>query len=487
MLMNIEQQKKAVILLTIDALRADHLKSYGYHRNTAPYIEKFAEKGSIFLNTITNGPESPTAFSSLFTSILPLLDGGFSPLPPEKITLPQLLKENRINTYAIHSNPNLGKYFNFNRGFDVFLDGERYKKQSTNSLKHQLIVYIKKIFDYNNLSNKLMYRLKGFNRLKTWLRKKMPFLTDILLPFTPISYNAPYVVNKLISFLETCQKPIFFWAHFMDVHSPYNPPMRNVLNFREKDFNISERKFLVEKVYPKANEIEITPKMINDLKTLYDAEINFVDEYLAVFLETVKRKIQNNCLIIITADHGESFYEHGLFGHQGSIYDEVLKIPLIIVELGKKSIKKEVKDTIQLIDIAPTILEYFGIEIPENFQGLSLLSMTRGESIKRNGFIISECYQKSGLMKRNQEDGFILLAIRNQGWKYIFDEENDKEFLFNLKLDPQENKNLINENTEKLPEFRAIKRYHIKKITESYEEKLKITKSIDKFKLDSLK
>jgi len=485
--MNKEQQKKAVILLTIDALRADHLKSYGYHRNTAPNIEKFAEKGSIFLNTITNGPESPTAFSSLFTSILPLLDGGFSPLPPQKIALPQLLKENAINTYAIHSNPNLGKFFNFDRGFDVFLDGERYKSQSVNSLKQQLSNYIKKLLDYNNLSNKLMYRLKGFNRLKTWLRTKTPFLTEFLLPFTPIAYNAPYIANKLISFLKTFQKPLFIWAHFMDVHSPYNPPRRNVLNFRKKDFDISERKFLVEKVYPRAKEIEITLKMIDDLKILYDAEINFVDEYLAMFLEVVKKQIQNNCLIIIAADHGESFYEHGLFGHQGSIYDEVLKIPLIIVELGKNSIKKKIQDSVQLIDISPTILDYFGIKIPENFQGISLLPMIRGESIKRKDYILSECYQKNGLMKRNSKEGFILLTIRNQGWKYIFDEEKDTELLFNLKIDPQENNNLINENTEKLAEFRAIKQYHLKKITESFEEKLKITKSIEKLKLDGLK
>ena len=328
-------------------------------------------------------------------------------------------------------------------------NGPYHKKQPRESLKHQLSVYIKKIFDYDDISFKLMYRLKGFNRLKTWLRKKMPFLTEILLPFTPIAYNAPYIVNKLNSFLKTSQKPIFIWAHFMDTHSPYNPPMRNVLNFREKDFSISERKFLIEKVYSRAKEIEITPKRINDLKTLYDAEINFIDEYLAVFLESVKKKIQNNCLIIITADHGESFYEHELFGHQGTIYEEVLKVPLIIVELGKKSKKKEVKETIQLIDITPTILEYFGLEIPENFQGISLLSMIRGEPTKRNDLIISECYQKNGLMKRNQEDGFVLLAIRNQGWKYIFDEEKNSEFegeinpLLSAKVEGNSNETLL--------------------------------------------
>ncbi len=481
-----EPQKKAVILITIDALRAGSLKSYGYHLNTAPNIEKFAENGTIFLNTITNGPESPTAFSSLFTSLLPFLDGGYSPLPPQKISLPQLLKENGIYTYAIHSNPNLGRYFNYNRGFDIFLDGERYKKQSKNNITHQLSFYLKKIFDVNNLSNKLMYRVKGFNRLKSWLRIKMPFLTDILLPFTPITYNAPYVVNILFSFLKSNVKPYFIWAHFMDVHSPYNPPRRNVLNFRKKDFNNSEREFLISKVYSNASDIKITPKLLKDLQTLYDAEINFVDECLANFIEIIKKRIKKNCLIIITADHGESFYEHGLFGHQGSVYDEVLKIPLIIIELGKNSIEKKVQEMVQLIDLTPTILEYFNLDIPENFQGVSLLPMIKGESIKIKDFAISECYQKSGLMKRNSKEGFILIAIRKQEWKYIFDEENNLEFLFNLKLDPHEKNNVINKNNEKADEFRIIKNFHIKKISESDKEKSKIIKTIDKLELNRL-
>ncbi|KKK84460.1 hypothetical protein LCGC14_2783130, partial [marine sediment metagenome] len=268
--MNSEQERKAVIFITIDALRPDHLKSYGYHRNTAPNLENFTEDSTVFLNAITNGPETPTSFSSIFTSILPFLEGGYSPLPPQKMSMSQLLKENGIYTYSIHSNPNLGRYFNYDRAFDVFLDGERYKKQSTDNIRELLSFYIKRILDYNNLMNRLMYRLRGFNKIKSWLRKKIPVLTDILLPFTPIAYNAPYIVNKLISFLNTPKNSFFIWAHFMDVHSPYNPPTQNVLHFREKDFNITEREFLTNKVYPRAQGVKITSKMVDDLKILYD-------------------------------------------------------------------------------------------------------------------------------------------------------------------------------------------------------------------------
>ncbi|MFX1568307.1 MAG: sulfatase, partial [Promethearchaeota archaeon] len=205
------------------------------------------------------------------------------------------------------------------------------------------------------------------------------------------------------------------------------------------------------------------------------------------FLKFINQKFKKDCLIIITADHGESFYEHGLFDHQGSVFEELLKIPLFIINLGKKTNKKTVNETVQLLDIAPTILDYFGIKIPEDFQGQSLLPSLEGKPIKNPKYVITECYQKNRWMKRNQNEGFILLSISSENWKYIFDEEKNTEFLFNLKLDPCEKNNLIKENTEKLSEFRLIKNYHINRITESYEEKLNITKSINRLKLNRLK
>ncbi|MBY8982720.1 MAG: sulfatase-like hydrolase/transferase, partial [Candidatus Lokiarchaeota archaeon] len=87
--------------------------------------------GTKFTNTFTNGPETPSSFSAMFSSILPYLSGGYSPLPLEKLIFPQILQENKIHTFGIHSNPNLSKYFNYGRGFEIFLDGERFKENET--------------------------------------------------------------------------------------------------------------------------------------------------------------------------------------------------------------------------------------------------------------------------------------------------------------------------------------------------------------------
>ena len=158
----------------------------------------------------------------------------------------------------------------------------------------------------------------------------------------------------------------------MDAHSPYNPPAKYVLRFRNKDFTISEKKFLIEYVYPNKTKLPINPQKIEDLKVLYDAEINFIDDSLKT-LFSFFNNLNKQCLVIITSDHGESFYEHGTFGHQGSVYDEQLKIPLFIREMGKNNNPKSCKDFVQLIDIAPTILNYFNLDISEDFQGINLL------------------------------------------------------------------------------------------------------------------
>ncbi|MHA1193307.1 MAG: sulfatase [Promethearchaeota archaeon] len=484
--MNTTHEDKIVIFITIDALRPDHLNSYGYHRITAPHLDNFIRHGTKFTKTFTNGPETPSSFSAMFSSILPYLSGGYSPLPLEKLTFPQILQENKIHTFGIHSNPNLSKYFNYGRGFEIFLDGERFKERKTvkkaGSTKSTLYSLIRKIFNFKNLFNKIIFNIPFFNKMKSYLRDKVPKITDLLLPFTPMAYNAPYIVNKVIDLLKKNKAPLFLWMHFMDIHSPYNPPAKFVLRFRKKDFTLFERKFLIEHIYPNKAQDSVTQKNIEDLKVLYDAEISYVDDSLKVLFSFIKKNLNQNCLVIITSDHGESFYEHGIFGHQGSIYDELLKIPLFIREMGEDKNPKVCKNFVQLIDIAPTILNYFNLDIPEDFQGINLYPILQGVDLERKELLITECYQKGGFLKRNNIEGFKLVSIRSDDWKYILDEEKGSEFFFNLKNDPGEKINLIDVNKKELLNFRLIKDYHYQKISEK-DEKSRIVDKLKNLKI----
>ncbi|TFF87589.1 MAG: hypothetical protein EU549_04455 [Promethearchaeota archaeon] len=483
------RKDKIVILLTIDALRVDHLSSYGYERETDYYLSKFIKKGYKFLNAYANGPSTASSFSSIFTSILPFLDGGYSPIPDSKIVFPQILRNYGISTIGIHSNPNLTKYYNYGKGFDIYLDGMKYQKKEehreTLNLKQKLIYNFNKLFNFRKLIQQFLFKLKGFNKIKNILRNKIPFLTDVIMPITNATYNAPYITKKITSFMNKKEKPLFIWAHFMDIHSPYNPPTKNVLKFRNKDFNINERKFLGNEIFREKNKSKITDGVIKKLKILYDSEIDYVDGSLGKILNYIDRIFEKNCLIIITADHGECFFEHGYLGHQGGAFNELLKVPFIIIEKSENSYKHSIiKTPIQLIDIAPTILDYFNISIPEDFQGKSLIPILRGENKKfpKKRIIISEGYQKKGRTRRSHEDGFIVLSIIMGDWKYLFEEELNRELLFNLEEDPEENNNVADKNPQVLQDFRFIKQTHLKKVEES-KEKINISKAIRSIKL----
>lgn len=478
-------ENKCVILLTIDALRRDHLKSYGYHRNTAPNLEKMVEKGCTFLSTFTNGPESPSSFSTIFSSVLPFLNGGYSPLPPQKIIFPEILKENGIFTYAIHNNPNLGKIYNYNRGFDIFLDGKKMhikekfqnkiqkafkiKPSIRSFIKKKIIKILEKLFNFSGV----------FNNIKKWLSYKFPALVDLFMPYIPLVYEAPYITKRIITFLKNFNKPFFLFAHLMDIHSPYNPPKRNLLKFRKYNIKNTERNFLHKEIFWKPQKYKITSEIVNKLKDLYDGSINFLDEYLSKIFDAINANFNKNCLIIITADHGDSLFEHGYFGHLGHIFDQLLKIPLFIIEIGKNLYIRKIKETVQLIDIAPTILDYFEIDILDCFQGESLLPLLEGKSIRRREYVISEAYQKAGKIKRNNNTGYKLIAIRKKDWKYVFDEEKSTEYLFDLKNDANEKINLAGINKSILIEFRNILENHLQDISDTA-EKSKIMHSINK-------
>ncbi|MBD3195358.1 MAG: sulfatase-like hydrolase/transferase [Candidatus Lokiarchaeota archaeon] len=483
-----KQHKKIVILLTIDVLRPDHLNCYGYKKRTSPCISNFAKKGTIFTSAIANGPATASSFSALFTSILPFKKGGYSPLPPQKIVFPQILKENEITTFGIHNNPNLSSYFNYGKGFDTFIDGERYRGKIRNfnsskslSLKNVVVQKLRKIFNYKKLLTNLLKVIPGFNKLQVFLRKINPKLTELLLPITRASYNAPYILQKLMNNLTRNCNEKFIWAHFMDVHSPYNPPSSNLINVRGKDFNLRTRKILHDKVYSRFNSHLIREEDIRNLSDLYDAEINFVDENLCLFFKFLQQNIKQNCLVIITADHGEAFYEHKTFGHHGIVYDELLRIPLILVEIGNQNPRKY-DGLVDLLDIAPTILDYYGIEIPEEFMGRTLLPLLRNNEISEKKYVISEVYKKNNHLKRDSRASYKLISIRMMNWKYIYDEESEKKMLFDLENDPGERTNVIDEFPKIRDNFETILNHHLNNIEEKDEHE-KITNAVSNLKI----
>lgn len=473
--------KKRVILITIDCLRKDHLKLYGYSKETAPNIEKFSKNAIIFDNTIANGSNTPSSFYSIFTSTTPTTQGSYAPIPSNKKKISEILQCNKISTCGIHSNPHLGFFCNYHMGFDDFFD---IFENPQFSLKKKLIDKINSFSD-----------LLGFSKYINKLKQK--FLTIIKLKekfssFETNKLNSPYsnakiIVTETLKWLKDNQNSNFFlWIHFMDVHRPYYPPSKYIKKVSNVKISEPLKVFLNElfNKYKKDQIIlnRINEKHINALNVLYDSEIYYVDHYLGILFSYLKKiEIFKSTNIIITSDHGQALFDHNQLSHGVSLYDELLKVPFIL-KLEKSSNKqKRIKEHVELIDISPTILDLFNLPKEIDFSGKSLIPLIeRNFNYDYSDNIISAIYHYQGKMfsafiKENY-NFFILISCRKINWKLIYNDETKDIELFNLKNDPLELNDLSNDSREEISFiknklFQKLKPF-IKKFN-SEEEKIK--------------
>ncbi|MFQ6082104.1 MAG: sulfatase [Candidatus Aminicenantia bacterium] len=310
--------KVNVILISIDTLRADHLGCYGYERETSPNIDRLAQDGVLFLNTFSQAPYTLSSHMSILTGLFPtnhrVLHLSQS-LSPTIQTLADLLRSNNYFTIGLTGGGQVSARYGFSKGFDLY--GER-----VGALIHP------------NSAELL------FNEASCWIKK-----------------------NKDYKF--------FLFLHTYQPHNPYDspPPLGQI--FLKKGY--PWKKISLQRIlgygYPhlfkrlKSNEKE-------NLIALYDGEIRYTDEYLIKpLIEKLKKlKLYDRTMIILTSDHGEEFREHYCWGHAHTLYNELIKVPLIIKFPKSNYRGRKIDNFIRSVDIMPTILEQAGID----FSGLSL-------------------------------------------------------------------------------------------------------------------
>lgn len=422
---------KNVILLTIDCLRADHLGCLGYEKEVSPNIDHLANKGVFFSQIYSNGPNTPTSFPSLLSSTYasqhPLnfrktfTTSPAIPISEKTLLLPELLSREGYATAAFHSNPYLSSFFNYERGFDTFYDS-MIKEQ-----REMLRQKFKKIFNRDSATYKItnyIYELLGFLAGKHFYHQP-----------------AEKINKKGLSWLKQTSNKFFLWLHYMDPHTPLNPPNSSFID-RYTAFRLHRRHFKRKKFPPNQRE-----KIVE----LYDNEISHLDEQIAIFLKRLRDLgiSLDNTLLILTTDHGCNLGEHNSIPMEhNKLYDENLHVPLIILDPDLKFSGKIEKDG-ELLDLPPTILDLLGMEKIDQFLGESLLPLRRKQSRERKKEVISEFPRWN-------------FSYKTKKWKLIlrYKEEKQKE-LYNLQEDPKEIKNLIEEKKEKAKIFEDKIRQHI--------------------------
>ena len=405
-----------VILISVDTLRADHLGCYGYERDTSPNIDSLADHSLLFENAFSQSSRTTPSHMTMFTSLYPSVHSLGPPEPnitdilnPERTivdarclsqsikTLPEILKENGYETAGFTGGGNVAPYLGFGRGFG----------------------------EYN-----VYYTL---------------FDNDLIL-------------NETLSWIEENKKDKFFlFFHTYKVHSPYISPepyftmfdtnysgkilnsldeIKGIINFSGSVNGNNSEWVRLSIGIGNAFWNSINKSSESDIEHIvstYDGSIRYVDNVIGSIIHTINELgIRNKTLIILTADHGEEFAEHGGLGHV-ELYDEIIHVPLIISIPDQKP--KRFGDDVMSIDIMPTILGILGTNANITMQGTSIISTPLGKAEKKNNVVFSEI-SLGGERK----------SVRSNGWKYYFSSSNqDNEMLFNLAEDPKELINLKHE------------------------------------------
>lgn len=432
-------EKPNVMLITIDCLRADHMSCLGYVRKTTPNLDNFAKNGVLFTQAIANGSSTPASFPSILTSSYPLMYPDYPYISKFRTTIAEVLKENAYKTAGFHSNPYLSKHYDYNRGFEVFedflssqIDEKRISKGIKNIIRKNEILYA--------FAKKLYKPLLNVERL----------ITPISLPYQ----KASVINQKAISWLERNTSRFFIWLHYMDTHHPFVPPKQFC---NSNIYTINRAEYILRKNPPRVTQTDLQ-NIINH----YDGSIMYVDQALGDLFQELKRlDIFDNTFIIITADHGEEFKEHGGFSHIAKLYDELIHVPLV---LRAPTLPANIKidEPISLLDLAPTILDYLDLPDCRNFKGESLLPLIIEEENAWNEGVISETLTKDGKVTLSIEEGHRLISYRTKSWKYILNEETNKKELYNLKNNPQETKNLYDQEKEIAKKFEKKIAEHIR-------------------------
>jgi arylsulfatase A-like enzyme len=388
-----------IILVLIDALRADRLGCYGHTGGTSPNIDALAREGIRYASAFSQAPWTAPSVASLLTSKYPgeVRDREAMRLAPEAQTFVEVLSHHGYTCAAIVQSPIVSWREGFDRGFDYF---------DTHP-----------------------------SRAFTW-DSEAKILTEEVTPWLR----------------QNRARRFFLYLHYMDPHDPYSPPEEFQRRYTPAGYRSrldgvdrGDMKVVEEELLSGAVD-RLEESDLSYLRGLYDASIQYADSYLGRLVRELERLgLRENTAIIIAADHGEEFWDHGWIRHGRALYRESLHVPLIIVPPGGEEGGKVVNEPVGLIDIGPTVLDLAGVKGTFG-RGESLLALAAGKS--RGQPVFSELGAwitppKPG-QPRAHWKGRSLVSGK---WHLILRADGQSE-LYNLARDPAERHDLAGVEAE---------------------------------------
>jgi len=317
-----------VILISLDALRPDHLGCYGYSRPTSPHMDALAKDGVLFERAYTAAPWTLPSHVSILSGLFGISHGiymGHHRIPPSVVMLPEVLRKNGFFCHAVTGAGLVSPLYGFWRGFDTYHGAEGHMTKENSA---ELV----------------------FAAAADWLEKN----TD---------------------------KDAFLFLHTYQVHSPYASPSPYGTMFtqehpRHLSFNFADigRK--------RAAFMPLPEEERQNIVDLYDGEIRYTDEALIGSLVARLKKLglYDRTMIILLSDHGEEFLEKGAWQHGQSLYESALRVPLIIKLFGSRHRGERIRGVSRLVDVMPTVLDELGVTSgPGDLDGMTLIPLVEGK------------------------------------------------------------------------------------------------------------
>ncbi|SDG29668.1 sulfatase [Halorientalis regularis] len=325
-----------IVLLTADALRADHLSCYGYDRETTPELDEFAADALRFTAAHSVSSHTREGVPGLLTGQYPdgAIDESYHLVSD---SLAATLSRSGFATGGFHSNPYVSRAYDYDVGFDTF-DDDLHLGQN------KLIALAQRALD--KLRNRHYARADEIN-------------------------------DRALSWLDSLDdRPFFLWNHYMDVHGPYEPPEPFESRYLDGQLSASDAQSLFRRAIRDPNSI--TDDERQTLLDLYDAEIAYNDHHIGQFLDALReRGLLSESLVIFTADHGEAFGEHGYYSHPRYLDDELTHVPML---LSTPETNGTVVETpVSTIDIVSTVHSELDLG-PSDLPGRSLLAVGDGDA-----------------------------------------------------------------------------------------------------------
>ena len=407
-----------VLFIVLDTTRTDCLGCYGSSDDVTPNIDALARASLLFEQAVTPEPLTRPAVTTMLTGLYPRshgVDTNTKSLDPAFMTLAESLQARGYVTGAFMAASVLSAYYGTDQGFDTYTEPT-----------------------------------EGTWELSALLALKRFYVSAFAGSRRSVEIPAEEVTRRAVTWMRNNERrPFFAFVHYFDPHFPYEPPEEHDLAERQGFTTLS-----VPYEHPQDRfkpGFDMPADFLEMTWLRYKGEISYTDECVGTLLKALDDMgLADDTLVVLLSDHGESFEKQFYFAHGNRLFDSLVHVALMFRYPGRIDPGRRAEQ-VHLADLYPTILSLAGVPLDTEVQGTNIVG-ARGDDFDRAPrpvFLQTDFENPKPLSSR------VSMGVRLPPWKYVDSPEIGLVELYDLRADPGELSNLVEERPEVAAELAA--------------------------------